>query len=86
MRAASKPPLSFRNHPVSCGMKGCILMKNDITTKPILSISMLISGRDEMEKSLKSLQPFKDAFPCEIILVDTGCNEAQRWTVSVLWY
>ena len=31
-----------------------------------------------MEKSLKSLLPFKKAFPCEIILVDTGCNEQQR--------
>ncbi len=39
---------------------------------------MLISGRKDMEKSLKSLLPFKKAFPCEIILVDTGCNEQQR--------
>ena len=40
----------------------------------LLSISMLISGRDEMEKSLNSLLYFKNAFPTEIILVDTGCN------------
>lgn len=39
---------------------------------------MLISGRKDMEKSLKSLLPFKKAFPCEIILVDTGCNVQQR--------
>ena len=39
---------------------------------------MLISGRDEMEKSLKSLLYFKNAFPTEIILVDTGCNVEQR--------
>lgn len=44
----------------------------------LLSISMLISGRDEMEKSLHSLLFFKNAFPTEIILVDTGCNEQQR--------
>lgn len=44
----------------------------------LLSISMLISGRDEMEKSLNSLLYFKNAFPTEIILVDTGCNEEQR--------
>ena len=44
----------------------------------LLSISMLISGRDEMEKSLNSLLFFKKAFPTEIILVDTGCNEEQR--------
>ena len=44
----------------------------------LLSISMLISGRDEMEKSLNSLLYFKKAFPTEIILVDTGCNAEQR--------
>lgn len=46
--------------------------------KVLLSISMLISGREEMKKSLESLRHFKDAFPCEIILVDTGCNPEQR--------
>lgn len=46
--------------------------------KVLLSISMLISGREEMKKSLESLHYFKEAFPCEIILVDTGCNAAQR--------
>lgn len=44
----------------------------------LLSISMLVSGRDEMAKSLESLHYFKDAFPCEVILVDTGCNAEQR--------
>lgn len=44
----------------------------------LLSISMLVSGRDDMKKSLRSLGCFKDAFPCEIILVDTGCNIEQR--------
>lgn len=53
-------------------------MDNKTSKPPILSISMLISGREEMKKSLDSLQYFKKAFPCEIILVDTGCNEEQR--------
>lgn len=44
----------------------------------LLSVSMLISGREEMKKSLESLLYFKHAFPTEIILVDTGCNPAQR--------
>lgn len=44
----------------------------------ILSISMLISGKDDMQKSLESLHYFKDAFPCEVILVDTGCSAEQR--------
>lgn len=50
-----------------------------MSDKPVLlSISMLISGREEMARSLDSLHYFKDAFPCEIILVDTGCNAEQR--------
>lgn len=44
----------------------------------LLSISMLISGREEMKKSLESLLYFKNAFSTEIILVDTGCNLEQR--------
>lgn len=31
-----------------------------------------------MKKSLESLHYFKDAFPCEVVLVDTGCNDEQR--------
>lgn len=46
--------------------------------KVLLSISMLVSGREEMKKSLESLRYFKEALSCEIILVDTGCNTAQR--------
>ncbi len=52
-------------------------MKND--TSILLSISMLISGqKEDMPKSLESLLYFKNAFPTEIILVDTGCNAEQR--------
>lgn len=45
---------------------------------PLLTISMLISGRDEMKKSLESLLYFKESISCEIVLVDTGCNARQR--------
>lgn len=51
-------------------------MKNAETI--LLSISMLISGKEDMQKSLNSLLYFKKAFPTEIILVDTGCNSQQR--------
>lgn len=44
----------------------------------VLSISMLISGKKDMGKSLESLRCFKETIPCEIILVDTGCNAEQR--------
>lgn len=53
-------------------------MENRIDRKPILSISMLISGKEDMSKSLESLRHFKNALPCEVILVDTGCNAEQR--------
>ena len=48
----------------------------------ILSISMLVSGRDDMYKSLQSLQAFREAFPCEVILVDTGCSGEQRTEIQ----
>lgn len=46
----------------------------------LLSISMLVSGKKEeyLSRSLESLLYFKKAFPCEIILVDTGCSQEQR--------
>lgn len=49
----------------------------------VLSISLLVSGKKDMEKSLKSLHFFKESFPCEIILVDTGCNAEQRALVDM---
>lgn len=47
-------------------------------SKILLSISMLVSGREEMGRSLESLRGIKEAIPAEIILVDTGCNPEQR--------
>lgn len=43
----------------------------------VLSISILISGRKEMRQCLESLSPFLKKLSCELILVDTGCNEEQ---------
>lgn len=45
--------------------------------QPVLSISILISGREEMRKCLESLRPILESLPCELILTDTGCNEEQ---------
>ncbi len=47
------------------------------STSVVLSISILISGRQEMRRCLDSLSPFLEKIPCELILVDTGCNEEQ---------
>lgn len=41
-----------------------------------LSISLLVSNRkDTVYKCLNSLKPLRDAVSCELILVDTGCDE-----------
>ncbi|MDO5402623.1 MAG: glycosyltransferase [Eubacteriales bacterium] len=46
--------------------------------KCLLSISLLMCGRKDSEKCLESLLPFKNKLPCEIIVVDTGCDEDTR--------
>lgn len=51
--------------------------------KPVLSISLLCSGRSETtEKCLKSVQSIKDQMPTEIVVVDTGCDKATREIVD----
>ena len=44
----------------------------------LLSISLLVSGRKETRQCLDSLKPFMEQLPCELILVDTGCDEGTR--------
>ncbi len=46
--------------------------------KPILSISILCSGRKETKKCLDSLQNLRKRVPSELILVDTGCDEEMK--------
>lgn len=47
--------------------------------QPILTISMLVSGREETtERSLASLRGLLEQLNSELILVDTGCSEALR--------
>lgn len=46
-------------------------MKNKI----LLSISILMSGRKETRKCLESLNQLINEIPCELIIVDTGCDE-----------
>jgi glycosyltransferase involved in cell wall biosynthesis len=44
--------------------------------KPVLSIALLVSNRrDTVLKCLDSLTPIREAFPCELIVLDTGCEE-----------
>ncbi len=45
-------------------------------TKPILSITLLSSGRKEtIWKCLDSLKPIMEAVSSELVIVDTGCDE-----------
>ncbi len=51
--------------------------------KPILSISILVSGReDTTEQCLDSLRPLTEQLNTELILVDTGCGESLRKKLS----
>ena len=44
----------------------------------VLSISLLVCGRKETRQCLESLQPIREQLPCELILVDTGCDQETR--------
>ena len=47
--------------------------------KPLLSIGMIV--KDEIrciEKCLKALQPLRDAYPCELVIADTGSTDGTR--------
>lgn len=46
---------------------------------PLLTISLLSCGKSKYIKNcLESLMPLRRQLPCEIIAVDTGCDEASR--------
>lgn len=49
-------------------------------THPVLSISLLCSGRniEEAKKCLDSLMTIRNRLPSEIIIVDTGCDQTSR--------
>lgn len=51
-----------------------IYMKEDI----LLTISILVSGREETRKCLDSLKELRNEIPCELILTDTGCPEEMK--------
>lgn len=52
--------------------------------KPILSISLLCSGKSKTEtiKCLDSLKTIRDRLSSEIIIVDTGCNKEIRTLIE----
>ncbi len=51
--------------------------------KPVLSISLLCSGREKTtKKCLDSLESLREKVPCELIIVDTGCDKEMRELIS----
>lgn len=51
----------------------------DVTNKPLLSIGMIFKNEMRcLERCMKSLQPLREAIPCELIMVDTGSDDGSR--------
>lgn len=48
-------------------------------TKPLLSIGIIFKNEIRcLERCLKSLQPLRDAIPCEVVMADTGSDDGSR--------
>ena len=48
-------------------------------TAPLLSIGMIFKNEERcLERCLQSLQPLRDAIPCELVMADTGAEDASR--------
>lgn len=47
--------------------------------KPVLSIGMIFKNEIRcLERCMKSLQPLRDAVPCELVMADTGSDDGSR--------
>lgn len=53
-----------------------------MTKMPVLTISMLCSGRTSTKKSLDSLKKLREKISCELIIVDTGCDEKMKELIA----
>ena len=48
-------------------------------TKPLLSIGMIFKNEIRcIERCLQSLQPLREAIPCELVMADTGATDGSR--------
>ena len=48
-------------------------------SKPLLSIGIIFKNEIRcLERCLKSLQPLRDALPCELVMADTGATDGSR--------
>ena len=47
--------------------------------KPLLSIGMIVKNKiRSIEKCLQALRPLRDAYPCELVIADTGSTDGTR--------
>ena len=47
--------------------------------KPVLSIGIIFKNEIRcLERCVKSLQPLRDAVPCELVMADTGSDDGSR--------
>ena len=47
--------------------------------KPVLSVGIIFKNEIRcLERCLKSLQPLRDAVPCEVVMADTGSDDGSR--------
>ncbi len=54
-------------------------MEGDGEMKPLLSIGMIFKNEIRcLERCMKSLQPLRDAVPCELVMADTGSDDGSR--------
>ncbi len=50
-----------------------------MNTAPLLSIGLIFKNEERcIERCLKSLQPLRDAIPCELVMADTGAEDGSR--------
>lgn len=50
-----------------------------MSTTPLLSIGMIFKNEERcIERCLKSLEPLRKAIPCELVMADTGAEDASR--------
>lgn len=50
-----------------------------MTTAPLLSIGIIFKNEERcLERCLKSLEPLRQAIPCEVVMADTGATDKSR--------
>ena len=52
-------------------------------SQPLLSVGMIVKNEERcLEKSLKALEPLRQAIPCELVIADTGSTDKTKQIAS----